>query len=63
LCGPKPKTLWPMVRPKTLSSLGVESAVPCIASETPRGFSGRAFTLPNCRGLSEQYIHYLCESQ
>ena len=63
LCGPKPKILWPMVRPKTLSSLDVESAAPCIASETPRGFFGPAFTLLNCPGVSRRHIHYLCESQ
>ncbi len=63
LCGPKPKTLWPMVRPKMLSSLDVDCAAPCIASETLRGFFGPAFTLRISLGPEWLYIHYLCDAQ
>ena len=63
LCGAKPKTLWPMVRPKMLSSLDVDSAAPCIESETLRGFFGLAFTLRRSLGLEPLYIHYLCDYQ
>src|SRR6266403_4487446 len=63
LCGPKPKTLWPMVRPKMLPSLDVDSAAPCIASEIPRGFFGPAFTPRISLGPEWLYIHYLCDSQ
>ena len=63
LCGPKPKALWPMVRPKILSSLDADSVAPCIESETLRGSFGLAFTLRRFLGPERLYIHYLCESQ
>lgn len=63
LCGPKPKTLWPMVRQKTSLSLDVDCVTLSIASAALSGFFGPAFTLRSYRGLNWRYIHYLCESQ
>jgi len=63
LCGPKPNTLWPMVRLKMLSSLDVDFAAPCIESETPRGFFGPASTPRISLGPEWLYIHYLCDAQ
>lgn len=50
LYGPKPKILWPMARQKMLSSLDVDSAAPCIESETLKGFFGLAFMLRRSLG-------------
>ena len=50
LYGPKPKTLWPMVRPKMLSSLAADCTALCIASETPSNSFGPAFTLQSSHG-------------
>ena len=50
LCGPKPNTLWPMVRQRTWLSLHVDSAALFIASGALSGFFGPAFTLRSCHG-------------
>jgi hypothetical protein len=61
--GPRPRTPWPMDAPRTWTSLADDSAALCIASGTPSGFFGPAFTLRSCRGHDSGYAHYLCECQ
>ncbi len=53
LYGPKPNTLWLMVRQKTSLSLHVDSAALSIASGALSGFFGPALTLRNSLGPSD----------
>lgn len=61
--GPKPRARWQMVAPRMLPSLADGSVPLCIASGTPSGCFGPAFTLRSCRGPDSNHIHYLCEYQ
>ncbi len=63
LSGPRPSTLYPMVRHTTSPSLGRSCAVLSTAFAGPSDCCGPASTRPICHGHAPRDIHSLCESQ